>query len=535
MKNVITLIGLLLLSAPVLTAQVTTIKNAGPDAKRINFVILGDGYMASEIPQFATDASTITTDFFNEPPFSNYTDFFNVHTIDVVSTESGADHPSTDGGSAHPQLAVNTALDASFHWGNNVHRLLYCSSTKVAQQIATHYPAADEELVVVNTPFYGGGGGGFAVFSTAISASDLALHETGHSFMGLGDEYNSGNNSERPNITSQSNAGNVKWDDWIGTNGVGEFVRSSGTFKPVNGQCMMEFLNKPFCSVCQEQTVETIYQNVSPLETTTPSTANVDFLNADLNFSITSVKPIPNTLSYEWELDGNQIATGVENVTVTTAQITQGVHTLLVRVSDLTTLSMKNANYVFTYEWTITDAAPLPLNWVNFTAAADGKVNRLNWTIADSEGSSHFVVERSTGQSTWEPIDRVAFTGAEVYSYDDEFPATGSNLYRIRAVDFDGQFTHSLIREVRNISRHYFRVYPSVTNGPVNCEVFTEGAKASSVSIVAADGRVVREGPLVAEGGWAKHQLDLSGLVPGAYTVRVVAGKEVHLQRVVLQ
>ncbi|MCX8210781.1 MAG: M64 family metallo-endopeptidase [Lewinella sp.] len=535
MKNQFLLLSLLMFClASVGNAQVTKIKDAGPDAKRINFTVLGDGYTAGEMTDFAADATNITNAFFNEPPFTNYTNFFNVHRINVVSAESGADHPSTDRGTDHPELAVNTAFDASFHWAGSAHRLLYCSSFKVSQQVAANYPASDQELVVVNTPFYGGGGGGLSVFSTAADANDLALHETGHSFMRLADEYDSGNNSERANITSQANTGNVKWKDWIGTNGVGEFARNSLTFKPVNGECMMEFLNRGFCSVCQEQTIESIYQKVSPLETTTPATANVDYNNADLDFSITSVKPIPNTLSYEWELDGNQIATGIENVTITSTQITRSTHTLLVRVSDNTTISKKNTNYVFTYEWTINNTS-LPLEWVAFTARANGKINRLDWTIAEPDGSSHFLVERSTIGTEWTTIDRVAFTGAETYDYNDEFPAPGNNLYRIRAVDFDGTLTLSPIREVRNVSRNYFKVYPSVTSGPVNCEVFTEGNRTSVVSVVAADGRVVMENTLATDGGWTRHQVDLSALAPGIYTVRVVAGKEVHTQQVIRQ
>lgn len=514
-------------------AQVNKIKDAGPNDKRINFVVLGDGYTSAELGKFAFDANNVIGDFFNEPPFTNYTNFFNVHTIDVISDESGADHPSDDSDN-QPRLSVNTALDASFHWSPSIHRLLYCSSFKVAQQVAANFPTSDQELVVVNSPFYGGGGGGLSVFSTDARASDLALHETGHSFMSLADEYDSGNNSARANVTSQANAGNVPWSNWIGTNGVGEFARNSVTFKPVDGECMMEFLSRGFCPVCQEQTIETIYQKVSPLETTTPATANVDFNNAALDFNITSVKPIPNTLSYEWELDGNTIATGVENVTITPAQITGNMHTLLVRVSDNTTLSKKNANYVFTYEWTITNQS-LPVEWVAFTARAEGKLNRLDWTIAEPDGSSHFLVERSTTGVRWETIDRVAFTGEESYLYYDEFPAPGNNLYRIRAVDFDGTLTDSPIREVRNISRNYFRVYPSVTNGPVNCEVFTEGRKAAAVYVIAADGRVMFEKSLMTEGDWTRRQLDLSVLASGTYTVRVVAGKEVHTQQIVRQ
>jgi len=514
-------------------AQVTKIKDAGPDDKRINFVVLGDGYTIDEMDKFNTDANGITNAFFNEAPFSNYANFFNVHTIDVISEESGADHPSDDRDN-QPRLNVNTALDASFHWSPSIHRLLYCNSFKVAQQVAANFPASDQELVVVNSPFYGGGGGGIAVFSTDNSANDLALHETGHSFMNLADEYAGGGSGERANNTSTANAGNVRWQDWIGIDGIGEYPNGDNWIKCSEDDCMMEFLSRDFCPVCKEQTIETIYQKVSPLETTTPATANVDFNNADLDFSITSVKPIPNTLSYEWELDGNTIATGVENVTITPAQITGNTHTLLVRVSDNTMLSMKNANYVFTYEWTITNQS-LPVEWVSFTARAEGKLNRLDWTIAEPEGSSHFLIERITTGTEWETIDQVSFTGAETYIYDDEFPAPGNNLYRIRAVDFDGTLTDSPIREVRNISRNYFRVYPSVTSGPVMCEVFTEGGKTSTVSVIAADGRGMIKNPLITEGGWTRKQLNLSALAPGTYTVRVVAGKEVHTQKVVRQ
>ncbi|MFT6000933.1 MAG: hypothetical protein ACI81P_003399 [Neolewinella sp.] len=528
------LLPLLLLLSTGLVAQVTKVKDAGPDEKRINFVILGDGYTAGQQTDFAADAGVITTDFFNEPPFLQYTNFFNVHTVDVISQESGADHPGTATDVNEPVFAVsdvNTALNARFDAGN-IHRLLVVNNSLVFAQLATHYPNFDQAIIVVNSPFYGGSGGSTAVGSTHSSASDLALHEAGHSFMNLGDEYNSGNNNERPNITNQSNAGDTRWNDWVGINGVGEFSRNGSTFKPVNGQCMMEFLSRGFCSVCQEATIETIYENTSPLETTTPATADVDFLESALDFSITSVKPIPNTLSYVWELDGNEIATGVEHVTITPAQITSDNHTLLVRVTDETTLSMKNANYVFTYQWTIVNES-LPLEWVSFTARAEDKINRLDWRIADPEGSSHFLVERSADGTDWQGLGRIPFTGNETYVYYDELPLPGNSFYRARAVDFDGTLTDSPIRKVASVARNYFKVWPTVSSGQINVAIFSEQAARRKVTVFSADGRLVLQQEAVAEAGWNQAMVDLSALVAGSYTVRVVSGAEVHTQRVV--
>lgn len=533
MKNYLFLFLSLYCSAT-LFAQVAKIKDAGPDDKRINFVILGDGYTAGQQTDFADDAADITADFFNEPPFLQYTNFFNVHTVEVISQESGADHPGTATDVTEPVFAVadvNTALNARFDAGN-IHRLLVVQNSLVYAELATHYPDYDQAIIVVNSPHYGGSGGATAVGSAHGSASDLALHETGHSFMDLGDEYNSGNNSERANITNQSNAGNTRWNDWIGINGVGEFSRNSSTFKPVDGQCMMEFLSRGFCSVCQEQTIETIYNNVSPLETTTPATAEVDFLGSTLDFSITSVKPVPNTLSYVWELDGNEIATGVESVTISPAQITSDNHTLLVRVTDETALSMKNANYVFTYEWTILNES-LPLDWVSFTARAEDKINRLDWEVADPEGSSHFIIERSAGGADWQSLGRIPFTGAATYTFFDEWPLSGNSLYRVRATDFDGTVTDSPIRKVVRVTRDYFKVWPTVTSGPVKVAVFGERTVKQTVSVFSAAGILVLEQETVAEAGWNETTVDLSDLVPGSYTIRVMSGTTAHSQRVV--
>lgn len=526
-KHIYTIFCLLIVAS--LSAQVNKIKDAGPDDKRINFAVVGDGYTASQLGDFSTDAMMITEDFFNEVPFLQYTNFFNVYTVDVVSQESGADHPNIEGSTSHPQLSVNTALDGTFD-AFGIHRLVVVDNAKVFAQLAANYPNYDQAVILVNSPFYGGSGGATAVNTLHSSASDLAIHEVGHSFQNLADEYADG--GEAPNRTSVNNAGNVRWQDWIGMGGVGEFTIGSSSLKPVDGACMMEFLNQPFCPVCIEQTIESIYDLVSPLESTSPATANVDYTGEDLDFAITTIKPIPNTLTYEWELNGQPFTNGVEAITLTQSDLTEINNTLLVRVKDETTLSMKNANYVFTYEWTISNLS-LPLEWESFTAIADDKSNRLDWTITQPENSSHFLVERQRG-SSWEVLDRLPFTGATNYTYFDEFPLEGSNFYRIKAVDFDDSSLYSPIREVRNVLRTYFRAYPTVTSGPLAIEVYTDGPAERELQVFSAEGRVLQKMTLSAEGGWVREQIDLSDLAPGTYVIRVAAGRETYTQRIMV-
>ena len=80
-----------LFSLNVISAQVFTvekIKNAGDDDKRLNLVVLSEGYQSSEFDVFKTDAENLISDMFTQSPFSEYVNYFNVHIIYVPSNES---------------------------------------------------------------------------------------------------------------------------------------------------------------------------------------------------------------------------------------------------------------------------------------------------------------------------------------------------------------------------------------------------------------------------------------------------------------
>jgi hypothetical protein len=75
----------------------TKIVDHGPNSQRFNLVIMGDGYKASELAQFATDTDNFINTLRATDPYPDLWCGFNVFRIDVVSTDSGADDPSTCG------------------------------------------------------------------------------------------------------------------------------------------------------------------------------------------------------------------------------------------------------------------------------------------------------------------------------------------------------------------------------------------------------------------------------------------------------
>jgi IgA Peptidase M64 len=90
-------------------AAVTTVLNNGDPANRVDLAILGDGYTAAEMSRYAAQAQQLVQALFAQEPFLEYQRYFNVHRIDVVSAESGADHPEWT-----PPALKNTALGATY-------------------------------------------------------------------------------------------------------------------------------------------------------------------------------------------------------------------------------------------------------------------------------------------------------------------------------------------------------------------------------------------------------------------------------------
>ncbi|GAA4948922.1 hypothetical protein GCM10023314_22750 [Algibacter agarivorans] len=358
------------------TFDVENIKYSGADDKRINLVILGDGYQVGELPKFITDATNFTNAMFSQSPFLEYADYFNVYAIKVPSNESGADHPGT--GSAYhetnwpvPTTDVDTYFNATFDsYGS--HFLLfyevdgnYANNTesKIYSVLADNFPTYDQALILVNSPYYGGSGGTFPMASTGASAIELAIHELGHSLFDLKDEYYPGDvlAAEATNMTHVDNIGNPKWSNWIGTNNVDVYQHncSSGNcadwYKPATN-CKMEVLNNPFCSVCKEGIIEKIHELISPIESFTPNNNTVNAPTFPLDFQLSLINPTTNSLKSEWTLNGSNFANDVDDILILETDLVEGANTLTSVVHDATGL-LKVDNHesfhVYSVTWTI--------------------------------------------------------------------------------------------------------------------------------------------------------------------------------------
>jgi len=191
------------------------VRSGDPHAK-VDVAFIAEGYTQTEEAKLRADLDRFVGVFFKLEPYKTYKDRFNIYGVFEPSLESGCDEPS------HGSFK-NTALNSSFD-ALGSERYLLTEDNKSLRDIAAHVPY-DALFIMVNHKRYGGGGiyNLYCTFTTDNQWYEyLMLHEFGHSFAGLADEYYTsdvaynefypkGVEPTEPNITALLDPENLKW------------------------------------------------------------------------------------------------------------------------------------------------------------------------------------------------------------------------------------------------------------------------------------------------------------------------------------
>ncbi len=203
---------------PILDDKVTVHKSLfnGSPHEKVDVAVLGEGYSKEENEKFVKDLQKFTDIFFKQEPYKSRKEKFNVYGILKPSAESGIDEPRAG-------IFRNTTLDVTFN-SMGSERYVLTENNKAMRDLAAHVPY-DALYIMVNHKRYGGGGI-YNLFCTFTADNQwqeyLFLHEFGHSFAGLADEYytsstayndfyKKGVEPVEPNITALLDIKNIKW------------------------------------------------------------------------------------------------------------------------------------------------------------------------------------------------------------------------------------------------------------------------------------------------------------------------------------
>lgn len=347
--------------------DVDTLVFHGDPGKFINIVILGDGYTEAELIDFKSHAESFVDYFFKKAPFSSYKNYFNVYCIYTPSIESGVKHPLT-AEDCNPQDTTQPFSNPENFYGSTfdcagIHRLVCPTNySALSGVLADNFPNYDLVFLLANSKHYGGSGGGVATATLSLASNEIAVHEIGHTFAYLADEYWAGLQYayEKPNMTQNNNPLTIKWKNWLPFgSGIGIYkFPGYDWYKPTEGVCEMENLNREFCAVCRETIVERIHSLVNPIMNYYPLEPELE-LKDSLSFSIDLLKPQPNTLKMEWSLNGNILTTHSDSVSVSAGSLKKGQNQLIAKLNDTTSWVRSDSHpveHIFYVEWTITQS-----------------------------------------------------------------------------------------------------------------------------------------------------------------------------------
>jgi hypothetical protein len=244
---------------------------SGDPAGKVDVVILPDGYTEEEMDRFVADCRQFEKNFFTYSPYKESRMKFNLRAVLAPSPGSGTDIPAED-------VWVPTILNTSYYTFDS-ERYLMTYDYKRVRDLAANAPY-DQIYILVNSDKYGGGAI-YNFYNVAVNgnmkSAKILIHEFGHGFAGLGDEYgpdetygefyNTKVEPWEPNLTTLVHF-ERKWKDMVADtvpvptpdiekyyHVVGVFegggYMNKGMYRPMHDCLMNTFNGDVFCPVCR--------------------------------------------------------------------------------------------------------------------------------------------------------------------------------------------------------------------------------------------------------------------------------------------
>lgn len=200
--------------------RVWTVFENGPPASKVDLVLVSEGYSRAELPRFHADVRRLVGVLFQTEPFKSRRRDFNVRAVDLPSPRSGVSRP-------HAGHFRRTPLSLSYDTFG-LDRYMLTEDNAALRNALSGVPYEFVEILANESEY---GGGGILNFHAATAAqaafSDYVfVHEFGHHFAGLGDEYYTSQVAYQtgqaehvepwePNITALHDPATLKWRDLL--------------------------------------------------------------------------------------------------------------------------------------------------------------------------------------------------------------------------------------------------------------------------------------------------------------------------------
>ncbi len=284
----------------------------GPSERRIDVALMGDGYQIEKQHTYDKHCEGQLKVLLAEPVYAAYRPYFNYWQFNLASLDKGVDEVAAEpdeemeerlrrrGKSPRKPREYETALDCK---AAGPQGQVWANPRRVWHYL--QYLDAHDSLAIVFAQMGQLGMGGMGIATTG--PRGVVVHEFGHAFVGLLDEY--ANNPGPPagaigGPNATSDPANPPWQHFLDAKVPGVDVLEGGAtfqkgvWRPA-GACAMNAGGSAYCPVCREATVLRLYTYVSPIDSLSPEESEVH-LPADRKlwppFRITPMQPLTHDL-----------------------------------------------------------------------------------------------------------------------------------------------------------------------------------------------------------------------------------------------
>lgn len=194
-----------------------------------------------------------------------------------------------------------------------------------------------------------------------------------------------------------------------------------------------------------------------------------------------------------------------------------------ITIAGITTTQTPFNNTSFITLGSNSNLTPLPIELISFEALKNEELVDLIWSTASEINNELFTIERSIDGAAWYAINSIEGAGNSsqliTYKQTDNQPLMGNSYYRLKQIDFDGQYSYSAVKMVKFETdlNSSLSVYPNPTSGHIT--IVCNDNEMKNIKIIDLLGKDVTNWTSVVNSSNGSIILDLTSLESGVYLV----------------
>ncbi|HKO79030.1 MAG TPA: hypothetical protein VJU78_01485 [Chitinophagaceae bacterium] len=239
----------------------------------------------------------------------------------------------------------------------------------------------------------------------------------------------------------------------------------------------------------------------------------------------TGALTVANLLGYSVSMAGDVNGDGKNEILIGAANGTLDLTNVLTGLINFVFVQSVGSAYLYN-GCIIPTLFTLPVSLISFNGHLRNSSVVLKWQTASEQISDHFEVERHVNGTFYEKIGEVMAKGesrATVdYSFIDDRPLPGNNIYRLKMVDRDGKFTYSYVVTINIQKTVFIRVRSSLVNTAFTLEFNNVSKGDYSIDLISMDGRVLQSNIVKISSDYTTHTINVkNNAAKGMYIVNV--------------